>query len=58
MINYYSGSIGRADLHNPKNGYQRVVADRDNIQHLQVFMNGSWRHDSKCREYINKECRK
>jgi hypothetical protein len=58
MINYNTGSVGRFNQQNPKNGHQRVVADRDNIQHLEVFMNGSWRHDSKCREYTNKECRR
>jgi len=42
---------------NPKNGFERVVENRDSIKHLQIFMYGSWRHSSKCRESTNKECR-
>lgn len=38
MVNYSSGNIGRTSLHNPKNGQQRVVTDRDNNSHLEVFL--------------------
>lgn len=58
MVNYTGGNIGRTSLHNPKNCQQRVVTDRDNNSHLEVFFNGSWRHDSTCKEFTNKECRK
>ena len=51
------GYAGRSGV-NPKNGHQRVVQDRDSIKHLEVFMNGRWMHDSKCREFTNKECNK
>lgn len=43
----------------PKNGQERVVADRDGIEHLEYFTNGSWRHHStKCRVWVNKDCRR
>jgi hypothetical protein len=58
MVNYSSGNIGRSTLHNPKNCQQRTVTDRDNNLHLEIFFNGSWRHDSSCKEFTNKECRK
>jgi len=42
----------------PKNGQERVIADRDGIKHFEYFVNGSWRHHSaKCRLWVNKECR-
>jgi hypothetical protein len=50
-------SQSRFSLGNPKNGHQRVIVDRDDIKHLEFFMNGSWRHDPKCRELTNKDCR-
>jgi hypothetical protein len=34
---YYKGTIGRFNINNPKNGQQRVIADRDNFKHLEVF---------------------
>jgi hypothetical protein len=52
-----SNSPSRYSLGNPKNGHQRVIVDRDNNKHLEFFMNGSWRHDPKCRELTNKDCR-
>lgn len=58
MINRYTGRSGGIDHTNPKNGHQRVVEDRDSIKHLEVFMNGRWIHDNKCREFTNKECNK
>jgi hypothetical protein len=58
MINYNISNIGRANLYNPKNGHQRIIADRDNIPASPSFLNGSLRYDSKCREYTNKECRR
>jgi hypothetical protein len=41
-----------------KNGTQRVVIDAYGSNHLQVFMNGSWRHDYRCKEHTNKDCKK
>ena len=59
MINYSNPQGRYSNISNPKNGYERVVEDRDNSKHLQVFMNGSWRHvQEKCREYTNKDCRR
>jgi len=34
-----------------KNGQQRVITNRDNIRHLEYFMNGQWRHSARCRVY-------
>jgi len=43
----------------PRNGDTRVIADKENVPHLEFFMNGSWRHNQdRCREYTNKDCRK
>jgi hypothetical protein len=39
-----------------KNGHERISTDRDRIRHLEYFMNGQWRHSSKCKEFTNKEC--
>lgn len=55
-MSYYQSS-SRDGPSNPKNGYQRVVTNHDGVSHLQVFMNGSWRHDYRCREHTNKDCR-
>lgn len=42
----------------PKNGQERTVTDRDGVKHLEYFVNGSWRHHStRCRLWVNKECR-
>jgi hypothetical protein len=58
MINY-SGPSNRFVATNPKNGHERIVVDREDARHLEIFMNGSWRHiQEKCREYTNKDCRK
>jgi hypothetical protein len=55
----YSGPASRFVATNPKNGHERIVTDREEARHLQIFMNGSWRHiQDKCREYTNKDCRK
>jgi hypothetical protein len=55
----YSGPSSRFVATNPKNGSERIVVDREDAKHIEVFMNGSWRHmQEKCREYINKDCRK
>jgi hypothetical protein len=56
MINFQSGL--KDEYNNPKNGYQRVTLEYDGFNHLQVFVNGSWRHDYRCKEHTNKECRK
>ena len=58
MTKYNEVSDRRRYINNPKNGYTRVIEDRDGAKHLQIFFNGSWRHDHKCREFTNKECRK
>jgi hypothetical protein len=43
----------------PRNGQERTVSDRDGVNHLEYFMNGSWRHyTAKCRVFVNKECRR
>lgn len=42
---------------NPKNGSQRVITYSDGFNHLQVFVNGSWRHDFRCKERTNKDCK-
>jgi hypothetical protein len=39
-----------------KNGHERVITDRDNIKHLEYFMNGQWRHSDNCKDFTNKEC--
>ncbi len=39
-----------------KNGQERVITDRDNIQHLQYFVNRQWRHSDKCKVLTNKDC--
>ena len=39
-----------------KNGHERIVTDRDNIKHLEYFMNGQWRHSDNCKDFTNKEC--
>ena len=55
----YTGPSSRFAVTNPKNGTERTVADRDDMKHLEVFNNGSWRHiPEKCREYTNKDCRR
>jgi hypothetical protein len=54
---FKSGS--RDPLYNPKNGTQRVIIDpADGSNHLQVFFNGSWMHDYRCKDQMNKDCRK
>ena len=39
-----------------KNGHERITTKRDNIKHLEFFMNGQWRHSDKCKDFTNKEC--
>jgi hypothetical protein len=39
-----------------KNGQERVTTNRDNIRHLEYFMNGQWRHSHRCKEFTNKDC--
>ncbi len=39
-----------------KNGHERVITDRDNIKHLEYFMNGQWQHSDNCKDFTNKEC--
>ncbi|MDQ6864617.1 MAG: hypothetical protein M3044_12425, partial [Thermoproteota archaeon] len=58
MTRYNEVSDRQRYINNPKNGYTRVIEDREGVKHLQIFFNGSWRHDHKCREFTNKECRK
>jgi hypothetical protein len=53
-----SGTFGKINTNGPKDGYQKVIIDSHNFRHLQVFVNGSWRHDQTCREFTNKDCRR
>lgn len=39
-----------------KNGSTRVQIRTDGAKHLEVFQNGSWRHDNRCKSITNKEC--
>lgn len=39
-----------------KNGHERITTKRDNVSHLEYFMNGQWRHSHKCKDFTNKEC--
>jgi hypothetical protein len=39
-----------------KNGHERIVTDRDNMKHLEYFMNGQWKHSENCKEFTNKDC--
>jgi len=41
---------------NPENGTRRIQKETDGVTHLQIFYNGSWRHDQKCKLKTNKEC--
>ncbi|VFJ13116.1 conserved protein of unknown function [Candidatus Nitrosocosmicus franklandus] len=41
---------------NPENGTTRIQKSSDNSLHLQIFYNGSWRHDNSCKLTTNKEC--
>ena len=41
---------------NPENGTRRIQRETDGINHLQIFYNGSWRHDIKCKLKTNKDC--
>lgn len=41
---------------NPENGTTRIQKNSDNSIHLQIFYNGSWRHDHNCKVKTNKEC--
>lgn len=50
---------GAGNPTHPKNGTQRVVTDAtDESKHLQVFFNGSWMHDYRCKNETNKDCKK
>jgi len=37
----------RSQLHNPKNGSNRIKYDSDGANHLETFYNGSWRYSRK-----------
>jgi hypothetical protein len=41
---------------NPENGATRIQKTSDSSLHLQIFYNGSWRHDVNCKIKTNKEC--
>jgi len=41
---------------NPENGATRIQKTADSSMHLQIFYNGSWRHDNNCKIKTNKEC--
>ena len=34
---------------NPENGATRIQKTSDSSMHLQIFYNGSWRHDNNCK---------
>ena len=38
---------------NPENGTRRIEKETDGINHLQIFYNGSWRHNQKCKLKTN-----
>jgi hypothetical protein len=49
-ISGVAAKYGSKDPSLPKNGTQRVVTDiADGSNYLQVFMNGSWIHDYRCK---------
>jgi hypothetical protein len=48
---YSARVLGRQETH------EKVIADRDGNNHLEFFMNGSWRHSrEKCRANVNPQC--
>jgi hypothetical protein len=50
-----ASKYGARNPSHPKNRTQRVVTDSaDGSDHLQVFMNGSWMHDYRCKDQTNK----
>jgi hypothetical protein len=38
------------------NGHKRVTTNRDNIRHLEYFLNGQWRHSYDCKKFTNTGC--
>ena len=46
----------RSSEANPQNGATRLQKDTNSSLHLQIFFNGSWRHDQNCKLKTNKEC--
>ncbi|MPZ07805.1 MAG: hypothetical protein GEU26_15565 [Nitrososphaeraceae archaeon] len=57
VMGYFQSRSSWEGPSNPKNGHQRVVTNNDGVNHLQVFVNGSWWHDFRCKEHTNKDCR-
>lgn len=37
MMNYTNPQVKYSNISNPKNGYERIIEDRDNIKHLQIL---------------------
>ncbi len=40
-----------------KNGSTRIQTTSEGIKHLEIFQNGSWQHDQRCKSNTNKECK-
>jgi hypothetical protein len=54
---YVRESIGPKPSGAPKDGQERIVTDRDGSNHLEYFMNGSWRHSTTiCKKKMNPAC--
>ncbi len=47
----------RRDAFNPKNGASRIEVNSQGQKHLESFYNGSWRHDQRCKNNTNIECK-
>jgi hypothetical protein len=43
---------------NTRNNDERIITDNNHNKHLEFFMNGSWRHSSKCKKNTNTSCNK
>ena len=41
-----------------KNSDERIITDSNSNKHLEFFMNGSWRHSYKCKNFTNNQCTK
>jgi len=39
-----------------KNRDERIIIDNNNNNHLEFFINGSWRHSNKCKINVNNQC--
>jgi len=56
-MSFRNQPVGPVRSGSPKDGHERSVVDREGVNHLEVFMNGSWRHlKSRCKATINPNC--